>query len=346
MTRYQVLFTPIEGYFFGGEKSVKNNDKFEMDYFVTSELYPQQTTLLGALRFTLLKQAGLLGPYSDATRKEKAAQKVGNSSFSYSDTTPPQTFGIIEKISPLYFIKAAEKYLIAPKDDGMTLKKEGNQCVLEGYDPKEPPKKELISLDGKSCLSLFKDEERKDMPYFFVEEKVVGNKKGKEGKTEDDGFFKQTRYRLNDDCHFAIDVILTEEIANIEDFVVLGAEQLLSKITIKKVSDNKNTDFSDLQVAGLSRAYPALYLLSDAFLKEEVWQHTLFAVNEYTSFRNIKSSVTTQNYSGLNKDYHFSTRYNLMKRGSVLYFKDMTDLNTVKALLTQNKVGFNYFQII
>ncbi|NLK92337.1 MAG: hypothetical protein GX273_04280, partial [Bacteroidales bacterium] len=213
MCKYQILLTPVEAYFFGGEKHSKSQQGIVMDYFVRSELYPQQTTLLGVLRYYLLMKNQCLNPQKIGKTNE-ANQLIGKISFSYANSGEEQGFGKIKKISPLYFekkhscfYKENQKYLIPPLDNQFRLKKEYGEYLLEGYDAKKGYPSVLMNIvDNDSVVDFFKDVNKSpDSDFVFLQVDTVGNKKGLKGKSVDDGFYKQVRYILNTDWYFSFE---------------------------------------------------------------------------------------------------------------------------------------------
>ncbi|MDW8420003.1 MAG: hypothetical protein RML37_11380, partial [Chitinophagales bacterium] len=97
------------------------------------------------------------------------------------------------------------------------------------------------------------------------------------------------------------------------------------------------------------RNTPFIFCASDCFVDASVLDKAAFAVNSHVSFRNLQSKVQrTSNYSGLSdkdvKQLKRSHRFNLLQRGSVLYF---TDNNILNEVLTQfdkkhcQTIGFN-----
>lgn len=372
---YQIKLTPIDAYFFGGEKhsiNKKDPNKFEMDYYVQSELYPQQTTLLGVLRYYLLMKNNLLSPAKNNKTKE-ANELIGKNSFIYGfmdeEGKTVQDFGVINEISPLYFLKEGEKYIIAPFDKDFELKVLYDNYYLEGYDAKVGYNPTLINVKGNSTFKFFKDENNEnDTEFVFIKHETVGNKKGEKGKSEDDGFYKQVMYKLNKGWSFAFDVKIgiepkTDEIQSKEDksqsidfkkdialeddkqFLTVGAEQQLFAFEIANCGDN----ISILELNLKPRLKHAIYCISDCFVSEEIWNYTLFSINENVSFRNLQSSNSSKNYSSFSKGYKRGDRYNLLKRGSVLYFDNLDQMQKAKELFDNKnaqKVGFNKIQEI
>lgn len=354
MAIYQINLTPINAYFFGGEKhsrNFQNRNGFEMDYFAESELYPQQTTLLGGLRYYLLLKNNLLNPAKKGKSNE-ANDLIGNQSFVYGfrdENKTEQSFGKIKSISSLYFSKDGQKYIVAPIDNNYGLQEHHQNYILNGYSAKEPASPVLINLADNATVHFFK-ENKNDTDFVFSPYPTVGNKKGEKGKSEDDGFYKFIMYRLNKGWSFAFEAEIDEMlpkykvISDEKDFIHFGAEKQTFCFEISNINS-----FTNLKPVLKSRLLPGIYCISDCFVSEKIWDYTSFAVNENVSFRNLQSKTTSQNYSSFSKGYKRGNRYNLLKRGSVLYFADAGKLNQAKGLFeNQNaqNIGFNLFQLI
>lgn len=352
MAIYQIKLTPVNAYFFGGEKHSKNDKNpngFEMDYFAKSEFYPQQTMLLGALRYYLLLKNELLNPQKQGKVKE-AGELIGSNSFIYDDQGIEQDFGAIKSLSSLYFFKSdlyfkskSQKYIIAPLDEDFELKIQYGNYFLDGYGAKEGYFPCLINIQDKSKISLLKKNEQ-DKDFIFSAYPTVGNKKGEKGKSEDDGFYKLTMYRLNEGWSFAFEAEIDLDLEEDKVFIPFGAEKQMFSFEILKIEQETN-----LEISQKERTISAIYCLSDCFVNEEIWQFLSFAINEKVSFRNLQSKTSSENYSSFSKGYKRGSRYNLLRRGSVLYFENDDLFNKVDTLFKNanaEKIGFNKIQII
>lgn len=63
--QYLITLTPAGNYFFGNDRGFgdkTDNPNAILNYLVSGLKYPQQTTLLGFLRYELLRNAGCLAP--------------------------------------------------------------------------------------------------------------------------------------------------------------------------------------------------------------------------------------------------------------------------------------------
>lgn len=358
MSLYQIKLTPVSAYFFGGEKHFKNRSSstgFEMEYFANSELYPQQTTLLGVLRYYLLLKNNLLDP-AKIDKSKEAGNLIGEQSFDFKFTDPNgktiQEYGKVKSITPLHFVKEdfyfkkeSQKYIIAPFSNGYQLENVFGSYRLNGYNAKDGYNKTLMNLKDFSVVKLFKNpKDEKDTGFVFIPFETVGNKKGEKGKSEDDGFYKLTMYKLNKEWSFAFEADIDLDLENEKQFLPFGAEKQIFSFEIKKIETNTNLKLGQYGVFP-----PAIFCISDCFVDEKLWEHTAFAINENISFRNLQSKTTSQNYSSFTKGYKRGQRYNLLKRGSVLFFENDGKLEDAEKLFDNTnakKTGFNHIQTI
>jgi CRISPR-associated protein Cmr3 len=123
-TIYQVHLTPLERFFFGSEKTFGKNN--QDSYFVRSRYYPQQTTILGMLRYLLLFQNDLMDKTGKVSNEDAANQLIGKSGFSpVSDTN----YGKILSISPIFidgsdgtYLTLSREYAVQPWKDLYSLR--------------------------------------------------------------------------------------------------------------------------------------------------------------------------------------------------------------------------------
>jgi CRISPR-associated protein Cmr3 len=96
MSKYLVTLKPLTPYFFGGEKTFEDGN---VNYYVRSNYLPQQTTILGMLRYELLLQNELIG--TDPKTKDWHSL-IGTHSFGKQDGKFVNEFGAIKNISPVF----------------------------------------------------------------------------------------------------------------------------------------------------------------------------------------------------------------------------------------------------
>lgn len=345
MPNYQIKFTPAENFFFGGEKHSKNSEgDLETNYFVESNPYPQQTTLLGVTRYYLLLKNSEVFKDNKIQDKTKAAKIIGESSFDFGNVSG--NYGKITSISPLYMNNGIENYFFAPLDFGACMDKnymlsKEIEGVVKNYTAKNQDKfiqQRLISSTGK--VSNLSD--------IITEVSQVGNEKTANQTEKENAFYKQNMKRLAKDWSFVIDAEIAEG-ANITDeivFIPFGGEKCFFRMEIKE-----NPAFVPTLPESYTRKCFAIICLSDCFLQNTALLDTCdFAVNKVVSFRNIqsKTAITTQ-YNGLsvhnNEQLQRSNRFNLLQRGSVLYFTNKEPFDTVRTAIESEtrckSIGYN-----
>lgn len=365
MANYQIKLTPVETFFFGGDKLDAN---LVANYFVESNLYPQQTTLLGLMRYYLLLKNDTIFKDNKIISNSNVDNFIGNSSFDYCDKCPDklQSFGKIKSISPLYFNDGLENYFFAPLDIGAELKENyilektilkrkerstEEEEKLEEFTAKEKLQfitQKLISESGSSISLFGKDGIIDDAPQ-------VGNQKTKKGATEQDkenAFYKIYMKKMKEGWSFAIDVDFDDGSNVLEEilFIPFGGEKCFFKMEVKKLDK-----FIPKLPENYKRTVNTMICMTDCFLsKPELIKTARFAINEFVSFRNLKSKTSTTKYSALSKNDPSqlirSNKWNLLKRGAVLYFDDDGKFNTFKTELEKQKnaiqIGFNQFLTI
>ncbi|HUM51391.1 MAG TPA: type III-B CRISPR module-associated Cmr3 family protein [Chitinophagales bacterium] len=339
MANYQIKMTPVEYYFFGGEK---HNEDLTTNYFVESNDYPQQTTLLGLLRYFLLQKNKLLGGKNlPKEKQEEAGKNIGEQSFDFNSIA--NTFGKIISLSPLYFNDSKNNFFFAPLDIQFEI---SNNFILSDKENKTYTTKKhgnliaqyLISEDSKEIIELSK---------IIKNISQVGNEKGDKGETKENAFYKQTMKQLAGGWSFVIDADINEEIDENEDyFLPFGGEKCFFKLNFKK-----QEAFSPTYPSSHSRNVFSILCLSDCFTDGSKIKDLEFAVNNYVSYRNLRSKLSTQNFNSLKKDNEMeqgikrSERYQLLQRGSVLYFSDVEKGKLFAGNLKNtngSSIGFNH----
>src|ERR1035437_2068708 len=117
-----VEIIPTGYYFFGNERTftTTQKDKYGADvsnYFAESNLYPQQTALLGMLRHSLL----ILYNRLEASDVDKS-EIIGDENFNVLKDSP---YGIINNLSPLVVFKKSENKFLLPAGLDHQIYKEG-----------------------------------------------------------------------------------------------------------------------------------------------------------------------------------------------------------------------------
>jgi len=338
--RYLTRLKPLGPFFFGGE--ITFGEAENKNYLVRSNLFPQQTTILGMLRKKLLIQEGYLkvtdkGEILDIGGKQKIESLIGPKSFDIRETE--QGFGVIKRISPVFLCKVdpsskeMQLFNIAPKDLGMKFKKSSGRSMLnkgskdfvpfmEGY----KSKKVLVDLFIKAGT-----DERIKVDEIFLPAEKIGITKGKGEVQEEKAFYKQTAYRLINGFEFVCIVEIDSKPNMKGGFVFMGADKSAFIMTVEDYEKSFEDTFS------IGPDNGRIVLLSDAYVEENIYEYCYFAMTGTVTFRNIKSS--TGNYR-LTKE---KKKHTFLKRGSVLYPNDRSKVITKMQKPHLQKIGYNIF---
>lgn len=346
---YRITLTPLDWYFFGGEKTFgEGNDS---EYLAKSNLFPQQTALLGAIRYQILKRNGRLAEagskisYSDPF----ISSLIGEKSFSINEKT--SDFGVIKSITPLCIAEKDTLYYPAGFSSRYNVRFSGNTRVsLNGnikdavaesdeFDPKKYTGDVLwISKSGGNS--------RTESDFFNFKEQI-GITKTTGQASDKDAFYKKQSVRLKEECSFVFWAELDDHCGLNDDVIYLGAERSCFSM---KISETENTSAYDQYM----EQYPgndsenSIILLSDTHIedKDAFDNLCLFHWSDTVPFRNLITTETGKLSNGFVKTKKSTIRYNLLKHGSVLYFKpeDRKSIEKILKLGYMQIIGFNYFR--
>lgn len=350
--RYKIDFRPVSKFFFSDEnryrlKSDGNKSKLSMDYYQVSRKFPQQTTILGALRYLKLLSIDQI-PISDKT---KAEENIGKSSFRYGKEK--QDFISISNISPVGIGYGNETFF----PNSFDLKSNGEKAkikqssfssndkpayILDGYDEKEGIDHFLISDSGS--IRKYDD--------VFISAESVGIKKNNR-KESQDTLYKQTSYLLVKGFSFRLEADLAIEGLDQNHIIPIGADGHLFVMSFEMIDppidNNKETEFNCIKLTG------------DSIIQNFDNIVAAFSISETTTFRYLKSKVVQNNssyyhskpYSDDDKplsDDKFgrSIKYMMLKRGSVFWFSDYESATQFADLIDQEanmqEIGYNHYE--
>lgn len=325
-------------------------------------MFPQQTSLLGMLRFLLLRSDKSLfdGQSIIPEMSANVTALIGPSSFTVkAGGKNDSCFGKILKLHRC-FVRCEKKDGVVHNldflgfDHDICDENQGAVCgyingrqvmipSLGGYDPKKGYRKVLS--DGHV------EKELKDV---FAEDRRIGIQRDIDtGKTNDSSLFKQISYRFRntEECKYRFAFYLEAEadmLGYSGEIVSVGADNSQFVIGVAEVAD-----IPECKKAG---APHKIVLQSPAYIDREVTERASFAFTEVIPFRFLKTDVVdTENYSvlprykGANKmkSPSRSERYELYAPGSVFYFENQTDYDDfVKALEAYKgfrQIGYNEY---
>lgn len=357
MSKYLVKLKPLSPYFIGGENTFGEGPK--ANYFAESLWMPQQSTLLGMLRYKVLKIHDLLG-LGMLEHKAMAKNLIGAASFSLEQSLArPQDFGVIRSLSPLFISDEHEAnsfYTAMPLDHGIKVSFENLvNClwsgkatqglpILENFRPKTYDNYlHYVNPEGVKLNDVLKDRykdlKKKEWKQVFSCSEQIGITKTTGGESNNDAFFKQKMISLHPDLCFVCTVEIAEEIpeAQREDFVFMGANRSMFKLSMRK-TDLDFTASDGMNYFGKLARENRYLLLSDAYLKDEVFEKVSFIWGESVSMRTIVNQV--ENGVSWGKPEK-SPLYHLQAKGSVLYGNESIAGRLIIEGL--RKVGLNIF---
>lgn len=340
--RYLVKFRPLEPYSFGTDQSFKYQGVANMakeTYFVRSKKMPEQTTILGALRYLLLQHKGLLKAdfYYTTEEKYQMNELIGPQSFSF-ECKEKQNFGVLHSISPVFLVDSNNHpYVKNPFH---------NKSDKSGYQPIKMGEKEYHTSAGILKLPAtgeynakegyaggyygLKSHDVIDEGEIFTSHILTGNRKNNQNENGEDGYFKREVYALKDEYQFAV-YVEADDMPE-KGIVYMGQKKSAFAVTTSETEDNE----LDVQVQEAFKEGPEwMYALSDVVITEEL-SYDSFCIVEQKKIQNLETVYNEKNHTKrLRKS---QKQYNLIQSGSVFFERCpvCTDNENHK------QIGYNY----
>jgi hypothetical protein len=352
---YRFILTPLDRIFFGGEKT-----PFEQDeYFLHSRYFPQQTGLLGMVRYFILQKSGLLNG-----NKVKWDALIGPASFSGD---PNQGFGLIERLSPLSIFSQDEKDWYFMRDTrnlhledapshvrvalGETPGYRDNIGYLRGYNPKANSQlaEVLSDLQGHiipvlAQTPVLNRTPSGQYPGVFFQDVKPGITKNYAGDPKEDGYFKLMYYKMAPGYSYSFKAQIKESPDGIpwegSSFIRMGGDSSFYRLEVQKttnweVSTGQGTIF---------------HLLSDAITSNSIYDLCKHWAADTLLFRNMKTTSQDTHYNkrpswdGVRRGATFGAR-RLLRRGSILAALPGREEDLKKALKSPafETIGYNHF---
>lgn len=340
MKKLLLKFTPLEPYFFGNEKTfsfpnAKDGGQLRNSYLIRSENIPSQTTLFGTLRYLLLphKKQGFC--YSEIELNENS-RAVGEESFSVD--SPEQTFGWIQKISPLFLLHETEAWIPTPRNhaggdtyrpfarlEHMAETSEGEKLFTQEFDAKQYGENVdgFMNVENGQIISSAK---------LFSRTLRTGVAK----LQYKDAFFKKEFVSLKAGWSFAVNVELSDEavLPKIPTIVSMGQNRSAFAVEFHETPYPVQEKLAHL----IPRE--TIYLWSDALTDSQIYDACLLALTETRDYRSFQTKVAEKQRGKVKKGGEV---YKLLRAGSVLY---PADADKVRALLENqngNTIGWNTY---
>lgn len=353
MGKYLIKLKPLEPYFFGGERTFGfgKKTKQKQPYYIVSEYTPSQPTLFGTLRYIVLAQNNALIEQSDndqekSEKLKKLKELVGENSFSFekAHNGENQTFGKIEKISPLFLIKDEKWYIRTPFNHNPGPQNAQNS----NYTPFTMEKMESLSVTSGDNTSLFPvdykakngygggyvslDKNLDIIPEYKIFQSVVRTgidshrtDDNTQGINDENSFFKKERKMLQKDYSFAFIAEVKDSLTAEETVVFMGQDKSPFRCTITEI--NEELDLKKI-VKGTFKdkgknVCNVLYALSDVMPIDDKFPGESkfdYYIADTKVLRNLESKMDAPSYyARLKKSEKL---YKLITSGSVFFTND------------------------
>ena len=351
MNNYLITLTPTGKFFFGGDMTfevkgeTEENTKKYSSYIIRSNRFPQQTSLLGMLRFLILRNAEPdVFKHNKIVNTTKASELIGEKGF-FVDCNSHERgkFGKIDYITPCFLMDGEDVFsweALRGKD------KEGNEYYFR-FDDSNENSGIVNSFEIQLPNSNYDAKKGFDDPFknVFKEDWRMGIDKDYSGKTKDSSLFKQValQFAKGHDFKFAFHVGIAEDL-DLSKFdgqlVSVGADSSQFIIHIKK------QDFSEPDV--VCKFPNTVVLTSNAFVELTAEDKVRYAVTQTVPFKFLVTDVHKKNYNRLG-DIKHSEKFNLYKAGSVFFFRDTASAHDfgkkIKSYSDFYQIGYNHYQV-
>ena len=347
---YLITLTPTGKFFFGGDMAftVNNKETEYTSYIIRSNKFPQQTSLLGMLRFLILRNDKDIFDTERQeiieAKKDEATRLIGPRSFQISGEK--NDFGVIKALHPCFLqIKKDEKWIdltIKPKDlqFKVSFPNDCPSAVLNGKIVDIPISDYQAKNYYRPIYQATKTKEEVEEKKIFIESVSNGiDRDIHTGKTDDNSLFKTISYRLKENCRFAFyaEIDMDKVVDYDGQLVSVGGDNSQFVVGIEEANRFEND----------VRAKNRIVLSSPAYLTKEDLSKVKFAITETIPFKCMKTM--TSSVKGYNKKsflYDYSEKITLYTTGSIFYL-NQNDMADFIAKLEDHKdfyqIGYNHY---
>lgn len=347
MSRYKVTLTPLDWFFFGGEQTFDNG--ITQSFIARSMRFPQQTTLLGMVRYQLLKQNNLLLTGNEEKDKSIVSDMetlIGKDSFDI-ETKDTQSFGKIKSISPAFIQIGGHQLVPMPLTNGINISFDTGEVWLSGIKKEKIIKASSYNEKGYDNYCKMIDETGKAWDIegddgIFTSSMQIGITKADRVDENEKGFYKQEVLRFKSgDASFAFYLELEENTKLDCGFVFMGAQRSCFKMEVK---ESDETLFVPDHPVGSILLLSPTYISSRAILDANCLQHWSGTI----SFRNLQQKVGGKLKSGAIHYHRHSSLCTFLTAGTVIFFQDANQLIKLKEILNNNhlkNIGYNNYSV-
>ncbi len=350
---YKCTFTPTGPYFFGGEKIF--DFEGSNNYYITSLREPSQSTILGSIRFLVLKKAEMLSPESGDVSVDLISQQeelVGKNGNVIERDCP---YGKIKKLSPIFITGNENVYVRTPlnhkkgnerytpfKMEVGYISEKGETILPVDFVAKDYLTDSYLNLEDRSLISTY------DL-FNSQEQTHIARKRDNSGKLvmSENAYFKKKYYLLKPGFSFAVYVECEGDVLPDKELVFMGQEKSTFYFKKEECTENEFREIED-KIKGLyipPKGYHVYYVESDSYVKEykEFNRLLSYSINNKRTYRFLTDVRGGKSFK--ERVEKSKTLYQLIEKGSVLFVKNEND-NEFKELLKKNESmklsGFNY----
>lgn len=354
-------FTSLKPFFFGKQKVFTNTN------YASSEYFPQQTQLLGALRSYLLETQGHLkvhkhGKFCAKDEAENANRLAGTANS--SDFAINDDLGRIDFISPMFILKKLDNstlsayfpipsdivqekkknFLFATPKKATSIVSNRQTVLLQNYDVKKGFE------SGFGDCQFWKNyiENSKILPFIdeseiFTTYEQVGIELEEYGKkVKEEKFYTKKSYMLKPSFEFGVLVNLRDETEISSGIFTLGAETSTFKLAVEDIPSylkehpiiNLFTDPPEKQDG------KKLVLVSDAMLENSLQEESYYQIIS----SKVPFKMMTTSDDKMKQSHQKTELKSLVAKGSIYYYDN--DTLFPKAKGAYKKMGFNQYLAI
>lgn len=327
--KYLLRFTPIEPYFLGGENTFRADETSK--YYATSLFVPTATTIIGTLRYTLLKLCGVLninGKYTEA-EKQVCDALVGATSYTVGGNND---FGKIKSISPLFLMQGDDIYIKTP----LNCKTDSNQSHYRAI--RLGQQRYLTSFGTTIRFPLEEEYSTKqtvsDQSYMRLSDGAIVNdlfgqveRAGISKSKVDKAYFKKTYTSLKEGFSFAVVAEIEEDVPVRDTICHMGREKSVFLLHAQET----DLDIEAQIKSSLARCTDDTfyYVFGDTFVLDG-YTYSDFAMVRTEHIRMLQTQYTNNAL----KITCINRFHQIIKSGSVFYGDDACND-------TQTQYGFN-----
>lgn len=351
---FLMTLQPLEPYFFGNEKTFSFAQKTPADsrYFIKSDRMPSQTTLLGTLRYAMMpvKNASFRYNKQDLVRN---GYIIGEESFQMDKEK--QSFGAIERLSPVFLMYNGKSYIRTPFDHAVKDKSGNHNTAYTPFREYTP-----VSTDQEKAWITREYSAKDGLTDSFMELKsgeiipckdIFGNctRVGVNKNQDAKAFFKKQYSMLSPGWMFAAYVHV--DISRVEsDLEAAFAFDAMKAGSVVYMGQGKSafmlrlTQQNDMLKTQVSaHLHPnAVYCMSDTLTSASVSKDCLFAAVALHDHRDYSTTFHSENGKLHGRIAKREMLYRLISGGSVFIAEDPRALRDQLADPHVEKVGLNF----